>query len=107
MVAEPCATPYTGACHIGSRDRCERLDGAASIFRPTSLEDSSASARASSFEESGIHVEDGNMEFMFTFSSEEAEYINTLLEPDTVAWLGTQGQGIDPAARITTAIPQS
>ena len=87
MVAEPCVVPYTGNSHIGSRDRCEELDGAAStMFRQMNLEESPMS-------DLGV----------FTLSSDEAEYINSVLDSEAMTWLNR----IDPdrVARSTNAIP--
>ena len=61
---------------LALRDRCEELDGAASVmFQQMDLEESSTHARASSFEELGRDEED-DYKCIFTLSGEEAAYVN-------------------------------
>ena len=72
MVAEPCASPYSGACHVGSRDPFERLDSATPIvFQQSDLEDSSTLARIHRCFEDG-HVVDEEDE-MFVISEGDME----------------------------------
>ena len=84
MVAEPCVSPYTGACHIGSCDRCEELDGAAStMFRQMDLEEFSTPDG----ERGGDEENFGSALGMFTLSGDESEYINSVFESETMHWL--------------------
>ena len=88
MVVEPRVAPYNGVCHIGSCDHRLAPDEEASAFRPTNWEGSQSPTCMAGW----ISVGESEEDFVgaFTFSDEEAEYINALLEPATMAWLDVQ-----------------
>ena len=112
MVAEPCVAPYKGCSHIGSRDRCEELDYAARTFRPTNLGNSSCTGCEGVCEE----CEENGEELLMMqaddlilptgdFSREETEYLRSIMQSSTMAWLADRR--IDPVARSTNAMTLS
>ena len=92
MVAEPCVALYKGCFHIGSRDRCEDLDGAASsMFQQANLEEFPTTTRAGDF--GTIESEDEYECFfpedneVFTLTTQDTSYVGSVMESEAMWWL--------------------